>query len=503
MRDLFLALFLLGAPILAAAQTTPAQTTPIQTKPVLTIDLAADVATLDPQLQWDTDSYSVYRNIFDNLVTRNVAGEIVPQVATAWHYTNDTTLVFDLRTDIHFQDGSALTPDDVAFSVTRIIDPALKSSQLSQFDQITHADVTGPEQVTLHTKTPYPVLLAQLVKLSIVPMAYVQKVGNEAFNQHPIGSGPYKLRSWQRGVAVTLDAVPDYWRGAPPFPTVVFRAVPDVPTRVADLRAGRADLVRGLSPDDAEALKSEPGVQLLTVPTERVAYLFLNALDGPTKDVRVRRAIAMAVDRDTLITALQQGFARPVQEVSTPANFGYTTDVPAWPFDPDAARKLITQAGAAGAHVQFLTSPVYDRRLNEAVQQMLSDVGLNVDIVMLDQPTYLARREGTPAEAGGLSQGRWSCACQDVDGVIFPLFRTGSIWSKYSNPAFDALVDAGRSTLDDKARLDDYRRAFAILHDDVPGLGLFQDVALYGASPHLKWQPTANEAMFVFDMRWQ
>jgi len=239
-----------------------------------------------------------------------------------------------------------------------------------------------------------------------------------------------------------------------------------------------------------------------SVATERVAYLFVNALDDPTRDVRVRRAIAMAVDRDTLISALQQGYAKPVQEVSTPANFGYTSDVPSLPFDPDAARKLIAEAGAKGVTVQFLTSPVYDRRLNEAVQQMLSDVGLNVEITMLDQPTYLRRRQGTPAEAGSLSQGRWSCACQDVDGVIFPLFRTGFIWSKYSNPAFDKLVDEARATLDDQARRSAYRQAFQILHDEVPGIGLFQDVALYGARPQLQWQPTANEAMFVFDMKW-
>ena len=483
---------------LAGLSATPA----FAEKQVLTIDLGSDAATLDPQIQWDTDSYSVYRNIFDNLVTRDTAGTIVPQVATAWHYQDDRTLVFDLRTDITFQDGTKLTPDDVAFSVRRIIAPEFKSPQLSQFDQITSAEVTGPAQVTLHTKTPYPALLAQLVKLSIVPKAYVQKVGDQQFNQQPMGSGPYKFRSWQRGVAITLDAVPNYWRGKPPFPSVVFRAVPDVPTRVADLRAGHADLVRGLSPDDAEALKSERGVAVLSVPTERVAYLFVNALAGPTKDVRVRRAIAMGIDRDTLINALQQGYAKPVQEVLTPANFGYTTDVPAWPYDPDQARKLVEQAGAKGATVQFLTSPVYDRRLNEAVQQMLSDIGLKVQIVMLDQPTYLHRRQGTPEEAGGLSQGRWSCACQDADGVIFPLFRTGSIWSKYSNPQFDKLVDDARSTLDEPTRRNDYRQAFQILHDDVPGIGLFQDVALYGARPQLKWQPTANEAMFVFDMKW-
>ena len=94
-----------------------------QPKETLTVDLPGDVATMDPHLQWDTESYTVYRNIFDNLVTRDAAGEIVPQVATAWRYTDDTTIVFDLRTDITFHDGSKLTPEDVAFSVRRIIDP--------------------------------------------------------------------------------------------------------------------------------------------------------------------------------------------------------------------------------------------------------------------------------------------------------------------------------------------------------------------------------------------
>ena len=469
----------------------------------LTIDLAADAATLDPQVQWDTDSYHVYRNIFDNLLTRDLEGKIVPQVATAWRYADDKTLVLDLRSDIVFQDGSKLTPDDVVFSIQRIINPDFKSPQLSQFDQIASAEVTGPAQVTIHTKSAYPVLLSQLVKLSVIPKAYVQKVGDTQFNQVPMGSGPYRLREWQRGVQVALEANDSYWRGKPPFHAVTFRAVPDVSTRVADLRAGRADLVRGLSPDDAEALKSQAGVQVLSVPTERVAYMFVNAQSGPTKDVRLRRAIAMAVDRDSLVTALQQGYARPTNEVLTPANFGYSGEIKAWPYDPDAARKLVHEAGAEGASLTFLTSPAYDRRLNEAIQQMLQDIGLKVDIVTVDQPTYLKRRQGNPDEAGNLSQGRWSCACQDADGVIFPLFRTGSAWSKYSNPAFDAAVDAARTTLDEKARLADYRKALDILHDEVPGVGLFQDVAIYGARRELKWTPTANEAFFVMDMRWQ
>ena len=376
-----------------------------QPKEALTVDMPGDVATMDPHLQWDTESYTVYRNIFDNLVTRDGGGKIVPQVATGWRYSDETTIVFDLRTDIRFQDGSKLTPDDVAFSIRRIINPAFKSPQLSQFDQITSADVTGPAQVTLHTKTAYPVLMAQLVKLSIVPKAYVEKVGDQKFNQEPLGSGPYRLRTWQRGVQSVLDSVDNYWRGELPFRTVTFRAVPDGPTRIADLRTGRADITRGLSPDDAESVKADKSLRLLPVATERVAYLFINTLATPTRDKRIRQAIAMAIDRDTIMASLQQGYARPVNIVLTPANFGYVADVPGWPYDPDGARALIKEAGAEGAVLSFITSPSYDRRLNEAVQQMLGDVGLKVDISVTDQPTFLRRRQGTPEDAGSLSQG--------------------------------------------------------------------------------------------------
>ena len=129
-----------------------------------------------------------------------------------------------------------MTPD-VVFSVRRVINPRSRARNSPQFDQITSADVTGPAQVTLHTKTPYPVLMAQLVKLSIVPKAYVDKVGDPKFNQEPRGSGPYRLRTWQRGVQSVLDSVDNYWRGKPPFRTVTFRAVPDA-DRIADLRTG-------------------------------------------------------------------------------------------------------------------------------------------------------------------------------------------------------------------------------------------------------------------------
>ena len=153
------------------------------------VDLPTDPASLDPHLQWDPDSYAVYRNVFDNVLTRDAAGTIVPQVATAWRYEDPTHVVLTIRDGIRFHDGSALTPEDVAFSARRITDPQFKSPQLSQFDQIVAADAIGPHEVRLTTRTPYPVLLAQLTKLSVVPKAAAERLG-ERFNQQPIGSGP-------------------------------------------------------------------------------------------------------------------------------------------------------------------------------------------------------------------------------------------------------------------------------------------------------------------------
>jgi peptide/nickel transport system substrate-binding protein len=471
-------------------------------KDTLSVDLPGDAATLDPHVQWDTDSYTIYRNIFDNLLTRDAEGKIVPQVAASWKYASDTVIDFEIRTDVKFHDGTPLTAEDVVFSVKRITNPAFKSPQLGQFNSIVAADVTGPSTVRLTTKEPYPALLAQLVKLSIVPKKHLESVGDAKFNLEPVGSGPYRLVSWQKGVRVALEANDSYWRGAPQFKRVTFQPVPDAATRIADLRTGKADIARGLNSDDTAAIKNDTQLQILSVPTERIGYLFVNALWGPTKDVRVRRAIAYALDRGLIIEALLGGYGRPVDIMLTPVNFGYIADIKGYAHDIAKAKALVKEAGAEGAELPFITSPVYDQRIVQAIQQMLGEVGLKVTISVSDQATFLRRRQGQPQDAGSLSIGRWSCACQDADGVIQPLFHSASTWAKYSNPAYDEAVMKARQTLDQAERMSWYRKALEMIKDDVPGIGLYQDVAIYGARKGLRWKPTADESFFVFNMSW-
>jgi peptide/nickel transport system substrate-binding protein len=468
------------------------------------VDLASDPASLDPHVQWDPDSYAVYRNIFDNLVTRDADGKIVGQVASAWRYKAPTEVVFTIRSDIKFQDGSKLTPDDVVYSVKRITNPAFKSPQLSQFDQIIGAEVTGPNEVTLTTKTPYPVLLAQLVKLSIVPEAYVEKVGDTKFNQEPMGSGPYRFVSRTQGVKIDLAANEAYWRGKPPFPRVEMHPVPQEATRIADLRTGKADITRILSTDDADALRTDSQVKVLWTPTERVTMLTLNALTGPMQDVRVREAAAMAIDKKTLIEALLKGYAKSVNEPLTPASFGFDPNIPDDGYNPDRARALLKEAGITPqTPFTFLTSPVFDQRVVAALQQMLGNVGINAKIVTVDIATYLKLRQATPQEAGDVSYFRWSCGCEDADGTLFPLFHSSSQWAKYKNAGVDEALSAARATLDPKERMADYAKALELIHADVPVVPLFQDVVMFAARKPVQFQPTADESFFLFPMKWK
>ena len=156
----------------------------------IVIDLSGEPASLDPHVQWNPSSYYVYRNIFDNLLARDNEGKIVGQVAETWEQTTETTLELTIREGIFFHDGEPLKPSDVVFSIKRITDPDFGSPQLGQFNKIVDAVAEG-NSVIIITADPYPTLLAQLVKLSIVPEHIVSKVGDSKFNDAPIGSGPY------------------------------------------------------------------------------------------------------------------------------------------------------------------------------------------------------------------------------------------------------------------------------------------------------------------------
>ena len=473
-------------------------------KETIVIDLSNETASLDPHMQWNQNSYGVYRNIFDNLVTRDNAGAIVPAVATEWKQLSDTETLFTIRKDITFHDGSKLTPEDVVYSVQRITDKATASPQRSQFEAVIKAEVAGPDSVKLTTAKPYPPLLAQLVKLSIVPRNYVEKVGKEAFNTKPVGSGPYRFESWKRGVNIMLTRNDAYWGTKGAFPKAEFRFVADPGTRVADLRTGKADLAVDLNPDLAATLQKDPAAEPRITLTERVSFLRTNNGRTPTSDKRIRQAMAYGVDKQGIIDGLLNGNDRLAATMLTKEMAGWS-DMAGYPYDPEKAKALVAEAGPiAKEEIVFATAPSYDQRIVQALQQMLTDIGLNVRIEMMDQPTFLkAVQTGDLAERPHLSFGRWSCACMDADGIVYPLMHSSSVWSKTRNNVLDALLDEARVCLDPNQRVDLYAKANKIILDETYILPLYQVATIYGANKKLDWTPTPDESLFLNRMQWR
>ncbi|WP_233284269.1 MULTISPECIES: ABC transporter substrate-binding protein [Agrobacterium] len=472
-------------------------------KDQLIVDLVNEPSSLDPHKQWNPDSYYVYRNIFDNLVTRDDAGKIVPQIATEWTYKSDTEIVFKIRNDVKFHDGKALTAADVVFSVKRIIDPKFASPQLGQFNKIVSAEATGDNEVTLKTDGAYPALLPQLVKLSIVPQHVVVEKGDDAFNAAPAGSGPYRFKAWAKGVSVALERNDDYWGDKGAFAAAEFRAVPDAATRIANLQAGTTDLAVGLDVDLAGQLDGSANAKSLSVRTERVAYVKLNPNVPPFDDKRVREAVARAIDKQGIVDGLLGGVDKPVAQMATSAHFGYADGIEGYPYDLAEAKRLVSEAGATGKAVAFATAPSFDQRVVQAIAQMVGETGLSVNIEMTDMATYLKRVQSAPAAQPSIAFGRWSCACQDVDGVLFPLLHSSSSWSSVRNPQIDKLLENARNTLNEKQRLSDYKAVAEWVATDVPLVPVYQAAIIYGAAKGLQWQPTANESLFLNRMNWK
>jgi peptide/nickel transport system substrate-binding protein len=173
-------------------------------------------------------------------------------------------------------------------------------------------------------------------------------------------------------------------------------------------------------------------------------------------------------------------------------------------YDLPKAKALVAEAGpAAKAEIELATAPVFDQRIVQAIQQQLGDAGFTVKIAMSDMASYLKRSQAGPEGTSTLSFGRWSCACQDADGTLFPLIHKSSGWSAYRNPKADALLEEARQTLDKDKRLAAYKQVQEIISAEAPLIPLYQAAVIYGATKNLKWQPTPNESLFLNRMSWK
>jgi ABC-type transport system substrate-binding protein len=434
---------------------------------------------LDPRVGLDGQSERIDELLFDDLLTRDQDLNVQPGLAQSWEIPNPLTYIFHLRHGVRFHDGRPLTARDVKWTFDSLLQGKILSTKSSTYRFVDHIDTPDDFTVVFHLKEPFATLLGNLsgAAMGIVPYGSGKEV-----TQHPIGSGPFRFVSAAQDRDVILERNDDYWGEKPHLQRVRFAVVPDTTTRALELRKGSADVaINALTSDMVLALRREPNLQILRSPGTVLAYLAFNLRDPILKDVRVRQAIACAIDRRPMIHYLLRDFARPARSILPPESWAYNGDVPQYNYDPARARQLLDAAGYRAVngvrfHITMKTSTEEGTRLLAAVlQQQLRAVGIALDIRTFEFATFFA--DVTHGEFQLYSL-RWIGGNEDPD-IFEYVFHSSRFTPKganrgfYANPRVDSLIDQARQELDPNIRKQLYAEVQDILAQDLPSINLW------------------------------
>jgi peptide/nickel transport system substrate-binding protein len=468
---------------------------------VLTIAQSTDATSLDPAFRGDTATGNVIGHIFDPLMVRTADMELVPWLAESVDQVDLTTWRVTLREGVTFTNGEPLDAAAVKYSLDRILDPALGAPTRQWFTIFSAIDVVDERTLEITTADPDPLFEARLTLLFPVPPGHVEEVGQARFAEAPIGTGPYVLTSWTRDDAAVLARNEAYWGEPPAFDGVTFRVVPEELARVFALQTGEADIVVGISPEQAAALHSAPDARVEMVASTRVMVLGFDLDVAPADDAAFREAVALAVDRTTIIDGLLGGFVEPVTSIFAPGIPAWPRGVDfAYPFDPERAREIVAEHDLGDVQFELRASSgryPYDRDTALAVGQMLQDVGFDVLVRPQEWGVFFADLQAGDMSAVYLmGHGNvWIDPYPQLEAFL----HSDGFLSTWSDPDLDALLAASNeATGADREAI--FGRALERMHDDVAVVPLYAQATLYGVSADLDWRPRIDDIIRVHEM---
>jgi peptide/nickel transport system substrate-binding protein len=438
---------------------------------------------LDPRIGTDAQSEHIQELLFDGLVVRDASFRVAPGLAERWNQPDPLTLIFHLHPDVHFSDGRPLTSRDVLWTLKSMRDGTIITPKGASYASVASIEAPGAQTVVLHLKYPDNFLLTNL---SSGAMGIVPYGSGRDFWQHPVGSGPFRLVSQEIDKEVVIERNPLSWQqdsSQGNIQRVRFAVVPDPITRALELRKGSADLEsNSLLPDMLPVLAAEKHLAVESVGGTQVQYIAFNTIDPILRDVRVRQAVACAIDIPLILKTLQDGRARSAVSLLPQTHWAWTGNVARYDYDPSRAASLLDQAGyrpgrdGTRLHLTMKTSTDEGTRLLAAtLQQQLAQVGIALDIRSFESATYLQDLTRGSFQIYAL---RWIGGNEqpDIFGYAFSTARIppkGANRGRYSNPRLDALLDDAGASTDQARRTSDYVQAQQILAQDLPAFNLW------------------------------
>ncbi len=442
----------------------------------IVVGITSGPTNLDPRFGLDDVSQKLHPLIFDGLLVVDDDLRMSGWLAETFEHPTPITYVMRLRRGVRFHDGHELTSADVVFTYRSLLDPALGSPRRGGYKELARVDALDRYTVQFTLTAPYtsfPINLSQ----PIVPDG-----AGPDLSEHPNGTGPYRFVSHVSDDHVELASFSEYWHGAPRNDGLVLKVVPDEVMRALEVRKGTMDLVlNDVSPDIYFQLQHDSTIQTATGPGVDVQYIGLNFRDPILRDVRVRRAIAHAIDQQAIVDHLRRGLAFPAVGLLPPQSWAFEPDVRIYPHDAAKAKALLDEAGYPDPdgdgpqprlHLSLKVSNVEFNRLQASViQENLRQVGIALDVRMYEFTTLFADVLGGNFQLYTL---QWTAASLADPDILRRVFHSSQVppagfnRGAYSNPALDTLLDEAAASQDDAERRELYSRAQRLIADDLP-----------------------------------
>lgn len=452
---------------------------------------------------YDTGAWSLasYEQIFDTLVVFE-DGELKPSIATSWEAVDDLTWEFKLRDDVVFQNGEPLNAEAVKFTIDRIMDPEEAIPWRGLMGPIDSTEVVDDYTIRIHTSAPFGPLVQKLLVAFIIPPQYYEEVGKEAFAQNPIGSGPFQWAEFDPLTHLTVNAWPDSWRwdgGEPGVNTVVWTKLPEESTRVAALAAGEVDVAEDIPAETIPQIETLGDV-VISQPIAQTNVVNLRSTwDTPLADPLVRQALNYAVDKQAILDSILSGHGTLVDsQLIGPDSFGYNPDMSPYPYDPEKARELLTEAGYPDGfemtyHFSIGRYPK-DKEVSEVIAAQLAEVGVQANLEYLENVTFSQMaRDGT---IGPMSIYGWQAMpAMDINQPI-PFFKCDTPRQNFCDEELDRMIDEMEQTLDADEREAKAQEMAVYLAETAPVIFLWQFHTIYGIQPYVEgFVPTAARSV--------
>jgi peptide/nickel transport system substrate-binding protein len=471
---------------------TPATAQPAGT---IVVGLVAEPVNLDPAQVTDLNSSRVGRRIVETLVTfPEESTQVVPGLAESWTISKDgLKYTFKLRKNVKFHDGTAFDAEAVKFSIERQINPEHPFNKLGKypfanyfFGNVKAVEVVDPSTVEFVLKEPRASFVTVLTSAaaSIVSPTAVKKFGAD-YALTPVGTGPFKFASWERGQRVVLEKNPAYWKFPVKIDRVVYRPIVEDQARLTELLTGSLDLIVGVPPDYVGQLENHAKVSLQRQVGSHVWYLGINNEKKPFTDKRVRQAMNYAVNKEAIVRDVLKGTGAVSAGPVLPKTWGADPGLKPFPYDPERAKKLLAEAGYPNGFTTTLWSPESGSgmqspvAMSTVIQSNLKAVGINATIQTMEWGAFLTKLRSKEQELFALS---WMSGNEDPDMVMYPLLHSsqhtpvGPNRAMYKNQKFDELLQEARLATDQNKRAQLYRDAQKVLMDDPPWIFIDHEV---------------------------